>query len=46
MLFLYGFGNWSLTLGKKYRLKVFESRELRRIFLPRMEELTGGWKKL
>jgi hypothetical protein len=28
------------------RLRVFENRELRRIFGPKRDEVTGGWKKL
>ena len=37
---------WSLTLGEKRRLKVFENRVLRRIFGPKNDELTGEWRKL
>jgi hypothetical protein len=36
----------SLTLKKEYRLRVFENRELRRIFGPKREEVTGGWRRL
>jgi hypothetical protein len=33
--------------GKKiYRLRVFENRVLRRIFGPKRDEVTGGWRKL
>jgi hypothetical protein len=28
------------------RLRVFRNRVLRRIFGPKMEEVTGGWNKL
>jgi hypothetical protein len=42
---LYGCGTWSLTLGEEHRLRVFESRELRRIFGPKREE-DGSWRKL
>jgi hypothetical protein len=38
--------NWSLTLKKEYRLKVFENRALRRIFGPKSDEVTGGWREL
>jgi hypothetical protein len=31
---------------KEHRLRVFENRVLRRIFGPRSEEVTGGWRKL
>jgi hypothetical protein len=37
---------WSLTLREEHRLRVFEDRVLRRIFGPRMDEVTGEWKKL
>jgi hypothetical protein len=39
---LYGFGTWSLTL----RLRVFENRVLRKIFGPKRDEMTRGWRKL
>jgi hypothetical protein len=29
-----------------HKLKVFENRVLRRIFLPKREEVTGSWRKL
>jgi hypothetical protein len=29
-----------------YRLRVFENRVLRRIFAPKRDEVTGGWRKL
>jgi hypothetical protein len=35
---LYGCKTLSLTLGEKHRLRVFESRVLRRIFGPKREE--------
>jgi predicted Holliday junction resolvase-like endonuclease len=28
-----------------HRLRVFENRELRRIFGPKRDEATGGWRK-
>jgi hypothetical protein len=28
------------------RLRVFENRVLRRIFVPKRDEVTGGWRKL
>jgi hypothetical protein len=37
---------WSLTLREQYRLRVFENRVLRRIFGPKRDEVTGGWRKL
>jgi hypothetical protein len=36
----------SLTLQEEYRLRVFENRVLRRIFGPKRDEVTGGWRKL
>jgi hypothetical protein len=29
-----------------YKLRVFENRMLRRIFRPKRDEVTGGWRKL
>jgi hypothetical protein len=37
---------WSLTLREEHGLKVFETRVLRRIFGPKRNEVTGGWRKL
>jgi hypothetical protein len=37
---------WSLTLRKEHRLRVFENRVLKRIFGPKRDEVTGGWRKL
>jgi hypothetical protein len=36
----------SLTLREEHRLRVFENRVLRRIFEPKRDEVTGGWRKL
>jgi hypothetical protein len=38
---LYGCETWSLTVREEHRLRV-----LRRIFGPKREEETGGWRKL
>jgi hypothetical protein len=35
-----------LTLREEHRLRVFESRVLRRIFGLKRDEVTGGWRKL
>jgi hypothetical protein len=43
---LYGFKTWSLTLSEERRLRVFETRVLRRIFEPKREEVTGDWRAL
>jgi hypothetical protein len=33
-------------MGVKHRLRVFENRVLRRIFGPKRDEATRGWRKL
>jgi hypothetical protein len=43
---LYGCETWSLTLREEHKLKVFENRVLRRIFGPKRDGVTGGWRKL
>jgi hypothetical protein len=43
---LYGCETWFLTLREEHRLKVFENKVLRRIFGPKSNEVTGGWRKL
>ena len=43
---LYGCETWSLTLRKERKLRVFENRVLKRIFTPRMDEVTGEWRRL
>jgi hypothetical protein len=43
---LYGCDTWSLTLREEHSLRVFENRVLRKIFEPKREEVTGGWRKL
>jgi hypothetical protein len=43
---LYGCGTWSLTLREEHKLRVFENRVLRGIFRPKMDEVTGEWRKL
>jgi hypothetical protein len=35
-----------LTLREEHRLAVFENGVLRRIFGPKRDEMTGGWRKL
>jgi hypothetical protein len=42
----FGCETWSLTLRTEHRLRMFENRMLRRIFEPKMDEVTGGWRKL
>jgi hypothetical protein len=43
---LYGCETWFLTLREEYKLRVFENRVLRRIFGPKWDGVTGGWRKL
>jgi hypothetical protein len=43
---LHGCETWSLTVREERRLRVFENRVLRRIFEPKRDEETGGWRKL
>jgi hypothetical protein len=42
---MYGCETWSLTLREEHRLRVFENGVLR-IFGPKRDEVTGGWRKL
>jgi hypothetical protein len=35
-----------LTLREEHRLRVLEKRVLRRIFGPKRDEVTRGWRKL
>jgi hypothetical protein len=42
---LYGCETLSLTLREVHRLRVFENRVLRRIFGPKRDEVTTGWRK-
>jgi hypothetical protein len=43
---LYRCETLSFTLREEHRLKIFENRVLRRIFGPKRDEVTGGWRKL
>jgi hypothetical protein len=43
---LYGCETWSLTLIEERKLRVFENMVLRRIFVPRRDEVTGDWRRL
>jgi hypothetical protein len=43
---LYGCETWALTVREEHKLRVFENRVLRRIFGPKMDGVTGGWRKL
>jgi hypothetical protein len=37
---------WSLTVREEHKLRVFENRVLRRIFGPKRDGVTAGWRKL
>jgi hypothetical protein len=43
---LYGCETWALTVREEHKLRVFENRVLRRIFGPKRDGVTGGWRKL
>ena len=43
---LYGCETWSLTLREERKLRVSENMVLRRIFGPRMDEVTGGMEEI
>jgi len=43
---LYGCETWSLTSREERKLRVFENMVLRRILGPRMDEVTGEWRRL
>jgi hypothetical protein len=45
-LVLNGWETWSLTVRGEHKLRVFENRVLRRIFGPKRDGVTGGWRKL
>jgi hypothetical protein len=36
----------SLTLREEHSLRVFENKVLKRIFVPKRDEATGGWRRL
>jgi hypothetical protein len=42
----YGCETWSLTLRGERRLRVFENRVLRRIFVSKRDEVAWEWRKL
>jgi hypothetical protein len=43
---LYECETWSLKQREEGRLRLFESRVLRRIFGPKRDEVTGEWREL
>jgi hypothetical protein len=42
---LYGCETWWLTFREERRLRVFESRVLKRVFGPKRDEVTGEWRE-
>jgi hypothetical protein len=42
----YGYKTLSLTLREGHKRRAFENRMPRRIFGPKRDEVTGGWRKL
>jgi hypothetical protein len=45
MIMKFGQETLSLTLREEHKMRVYENRMLRRIFGPKEDEVTGGWKK-
>jgi hypothetical protein len=45
-LVLYGYETWSITSREDRRLRVFENRVLRKVFMPKREKVTGNWRRL
>jgi hypothetical protein len=43
---LYECEKWSLTVRVEHKLRAFENRMLSRIFGPKRDAVTGGWRKL
>jgi hypothetical protein len=45
-LVLYGCETWSVTLREELRPRVFENRMLRKILVPKRDDVTGEWRNL
>ena len=43
---LYGCETWSFILREEHRLREFENRVLRKIFVPGGDEVAGEWRRL
>jgi hypothetical protein len=43
---LYGCETWSCTLRDEHRQSALENMVLRRLFVPKRDEVTGKWKRL
>jgi hypothetical protein len=46
LVVLYGCETWSLTVREEHKPRVSENKVLRRIFGPKRDGVTGGWRKL
>jgi hypothetical protein len=46
LVVLCGCETWSLTLREECRLRVFDGRVLRRLFVTKRDEIIAGWGKL
>jgi len=46
MIFLHGREAWSLTSRDEHTLRVFQNRMLTKIFGPKMDKVTGEWRRL
>jgi hypothetical protein len=46
LLVRYGCETWSLTMREERRLRVFENRVLRRLFVSKRDEVTGEWRQV
>jgi hypothetical protein len=42
----YEYETLSFKLREEHRVRVCENRKLRRIFGPKRDEVTGGWRKI
>jgi len=42
---LYGCEIWSVVLREENRLRIFENRVLREIFVSKRDKVTGEWRK-
>jgi hypothetical protein len=45
LVVLYGCESWSLAVKGEHRLRLFEDKVLRILFVPKREEVAGGWRR-
>jgi hypothetical protein len=43
---IYGRESWSLSLSEEHRLRVLENRVPRKLFGPRRDKVSGGWRNV